>query len=489
MKKIILYLLAACTALPALADEYATPGNGHSFTFADLAAVNPGVTATGNIFQVTADFTLSQSDTLRLLSGQQVGLADGVCITVDGVLDFQPTSSAIVTRATPEASPKGFRVSGDSAALLLRNVVFQYVAFNYMSYKPIVAENCTFSYAGTSLTSTGAIAFLHTTEGNVFRNCRFLQNASSAIGGSATTGMGLRIENCYFFDNNTSNTNKPQLNLIGGGNDSIVIRNSTFIGTKRTMVGAIGFMNFYVPGTNVYLIEGNTIQDHRYGIGAYSYSYPLNFIVRNNVIVNNNAEENPNNGGSGLSFYDYGSGMLSVYAEGNRIEGNLWGVTVLGNPGAINFGKNSDATAPDYNPGNNVFVNNGNGGVAYDFFNNTGNASIIYAQGNLWSVAEQDSVSISTVVWDGNDQGGKGEVVFAQPTLTPTRVEQLSSAARSIGIANGLLRVEGRAQIYSLNGVCVLTGTDVINVSALPQGYYLATCGNETLRFFVPATK
>lgn len=485
MKKILLILLAASAAGISKADEYVTPGLGQSFTFADIAAATTDVTAEGNIFTVNADFTLSEGDTLRLLAGEQVGLADGVTITVDGVLDFQPTSSAIVTRANAEAAPKGFRVSGDNAELLLRNVTFEYVAFNYMSYKPIVAENCSFCYAGTALTSTGAIALLHNTEGNVFSNCRFIQNGSSAIGGSATTGMGMRIENCYFFDNNTSNSNKPQLNLIGGGNDSIVIRNCTFIGTQRTMVGAIGFMNFYVPGSNVYLIENNIIQNHRYGIGAYSYSYPLNFIVRNNVIINNNAEENPNNGGSGLSFYDYGNGMLSVYAEGNRIEGNLWGVTVLGNPGEINFGKTADREAADYNPGNNVFVNNGNGGVLYDFFNNTSNAATIYAQGNLWSVAQQDSASIATVVWDSHDQGGKGEVIFAQPTLSPNKIQQLNSEARSISIEGGILNVSGRANIYSMSGVCVISGRDNINITALPAGSYIVKTEGDCLKFQV----
>lgn len=483
MKKILFLLLATNVASWAQAEEFVTPGQSQSFTFADLATATSDITASGNIFTVHADFTLSEGDTLRLLSGQQISLADGVCITVDGVLDFQPTSSAIVTRADAEAKPKGFRVTGDNAMLKLRNVTFQYVAFNYMSNLPIYAENCTFAYAGTTLTSTAAVAFVKNTAGNVFRNCRFMQNESSAIGGGATTAMGMLIENCYFYDNNTSNVNKPQLNLIGGGNDSIIIRNNTFIGTKRDMVGAIGFMNYYVPGSNVYLIENNVIQDHRYGIGAYSYSYPLQFIVRNNVIINNDAEKNPNNGGSGLSFYDYGSGMLSVYAEGNRIEGNLWGVTVLGTPGTINFGKTEEATAADYNPGNNLFLNNANGGVIYDFFNNTSNASVIYAQGNLWTAAQQDSTSIAAVVWDSNDAGGKGEVIFAQPSLSPSDVQALHREAHSARIVGGTLQVNGKAQIYSMNGVCVLDGSNSLDVSLLPAGFYVVKTEDKSYKF------
>lgn len=483
MNKTFLSLVLSAVVFSSQAEEYKTPGTGQSLTFADIAVATSDVVASGNLFTVNADFTLSEGDTLRLLNGQQVGLAQGVCITVEGVLDFQPSSSAIVTRANSDAAPKGFRVSGDSAMLKLKNVVFQFVAFNYMSYKPIYAENCTFSYAGTSLTSTGAIAFLHNTERNIFRNCRFLQNESSAIGGGAMTGMGMRVENCYFYDNNTNDINKPQLNLIGGGNDSIVIRNCTFVGTKRAMVGAIGFMNYYVPGTNVYLIENNVIQDHRYGIGAYSYSYPLNFIVRNNVIINNDAETNPNNGGSGLSFYDYGTGMLNVYAEGNHIEGNLWGVTVLGNPGVINFGKTADPSAVDYNPGNNVFSGNGNEDIEYDFFNNTSNGSTIYAQGNIWSVENQDSASIATVVWDGNDQGGKGEVIFAQPELSPSQIRQLTEKAHGLSVVDGQLQVCGRSYVYSMSGVCVLVGEDSINITCLPQGQYIVKSAKQVYKF------
>lgn len=483
MKQLFFLLLAASTATAAMADQYATPGNGSSFTFADIAAATESVTANGNIFTVLADFTVSEGDTLKLLNGQQISLADKVEIDVDGTLDFQPTTSAIVTRANAEAAPKGFRVTGDNAVLMLRNTTFQYMAFNYMSYNPVVAENCTFSYANTSLTSTAAFAFLRTTVGNEFINCRFLQNESSAIGGGATTGMGMRIEGCYFYDNNTSNSNKPQLNLIGGGEDSIVIRNCTFVGTGRTMVGGIGFMNYYVPGSNQYIIENNVIQGHRYGIGAYSYSYPLHFIVRNNVIINNNAETNANNGGSGLSFYDYGTGMMNVYAEGNRIEGNLWGVTVLGNVGEINFGKTADPNAEDYNPGNNVFVNNGNGGVLYDFFNNTSNNATIYAQGNLWNVEQQDSLSIAELVWDSHDQGGHGEVIFAQPTLTSTAISQLRAEAREIAIVNGKLSVEGVAQVYSTNGVLVLSGRNDIDIALLPTGTYLVRNGKKGYKF------
>lgn len=489
MKRFSTLFLCLSAISVAQADEYVTSGEGCAFTFADLAELTPEtVTASGNIFTVLTDFTIAEGDTLVLGNGEQVGLCDGVSITIDGVMDFQPTTSAIVTRANADAAPKGFRVTGDNAVMNVRNVVFEYVAFNHMSYKPIQAIDCTFRYANTSLTSTGAIAMLRTTEGNVFKGCRFIQNESSAIGGSATNGTGMLIENCYFFDNNTSNVNKPQLNLISGGNDSIIIRNSTFVGTGRTMVGAIGFMNYYVEGTNNILIENNLIQNHRYGIGAYSYC-PLNLRFINNQIINNNAEVNPNNGGSGISLYDYGEQSLNAYAEGNYIAGNIWGVTLLGNIGEINFGKVADPLASDYNPGRNTFIDNGNSGVLYDFFDNTSNDAIVYAQGNIWGVASQDSLSIAEVVWDGADQGGHGEVIFMAPqheVVTALNAIADEHPSQQLKYQAGTLSQQGQTQVrvFNMNGVLVKQArAQQINLSELPAGTYLAVAGNEVIRF------
>lgn len=489
MKRISTLFMCMSAVCAMQADEYVTPGQGRAYSFGDLAELCPEtVVVEGNIYTVLTDFTVAEGDTLTLGNGEQVGLADGVSITIDGVMDFEPTTSAIVTRANAEAEPKGFRVTGDNAVMKVRNVVFEYVAFNHMSYEPIQAIDCTFRYANTSLTSTGAIAMLRTTEGNVFKGCRFIQNESSAIGGSATNGTGMVIENCYFFDNNTSNVNKPQLNLISGGNDSIVIRNCTFMGTGRTMVGAIGFMNYYVEGTNNVLIENNVIQNHRYGIGAYSYC-PLNLRFINNQIVNNNAEVNPNNGGAGISLYDYGEQSLNAYAEGNYIAGNIWGVTLLGNIGEINFGKTADPAADDYNPGRNTFLDNGNGGVLYDFFDNTSNDAVVYAQGNIWGVASQDSVSIAEVVWDGADEGGHGEVIFMSPQqdiVVALNAIADEHPSQQLKYQAGNLTQQGKAlvRIFAMNGTLVKQArAEQINLSQLPAGTYLAVAGNEVIRF------
>lgn len=406
MKKIVLSIFAMMSVLTAMASEFTTAGDGKTYTFTDLAEVSDAVSAEGNVFTVNDDITIAPSDVLTLNGGEQVKMANGVCITIQGNANLNGNGASMFTRTDSEAEPKGFRVEGQLSA---SNVVFEYMAIQQVSSEPLMLDACTFRYATTKLTSTAAIAFSTSNSGNVINNCQFIKCQSSAIGGALNYANGMTITNCLFFDNNTENTNKPQVNLISGGNDPIIISGCTFIGTGRDMVGGIGFMNYMNQGTNEIVIENNVIQGHRYGMTAYSYA-PLDIIINNNKIIDNKYESDPNNGGSGISLYDMGEGSLKASASGNYISGNLWGVTVLGAPDYICFGNLDDEESTCL--GGNIFANNGNNGVAYDFFNNTSNDLTIYAQGNIWGVDTQDKESINTVVWDNEDEGGHGSVIY-----------------------------------------------------------------------------
>ena len=77
------------------------------------------------------------------------------------------------------------------------------------------------------------------------------------------------------------------------------------------------------------------------------------------------------NGGSGINIYDPYM-IQTTRIEDNWIEGNLWGITVVGGA-EVNIGKTDDPNADDYNPGNNTFYNNGFDGVVYDLYNNSPN--------------------------------------------------------------------------------------------------------------------
>lgn len=454
MKKIVLSVFAMMSVLTTMASEFTTAGDGKTYTFATLAEASDAVSAEGNVFTVNDDITIAPTDVLMLQGGEQVKMADGVCITIQGTADLNAKGSAMFTRNGSEAEPKGIRVEGQLSA---SNVVFEYMAIQYVSSEPLLLDACTFRYATTKMTSTAAIAFSTSNSGNVINNCQFIQCQSSAIGGALNYANGMTISNCFFYDNNTENTNKPQVNLISGGDEPIIISGCTFIGTGRNMVGGLGFMNYMNQGTNEIIIENNVIQGHRYGMTAYSYA-PLDVTINNNKFVDNKYESDPNAGGSGISLYDMGAGSLKASASGNYISGNLWGVTVLGAPEYICFGNLDDEESTCL--GGNIFAENGNNGVAYDFFNNTSNDLTIYAQGNIWGVETQDKESINTVVWDSEDAGGHGSVIYFKDNATG--INAIAPATTQKGNTYDL---QGRIANDVQKGIVIKDGKKMISPS------------------------
>ena len=173
-----------------------------------------------------------------------------------------------------------------------------------------------------------------------------------------------------------------------------------------TMNGGICVSNMLgLAGTNNVEIIGNEVSDNRYGIALYGQ---MNAVVNDNVLMNNNYESKPMNGGSGVSIY--GMGVQNVYMSGNHIEGHFWGITNIkytADP-FLNLGNLTEGD--NYNPGGNVFVNNGNGGVLYDLYNNS--TADVMAQGNTWNVAVQDEASIEEVIFHKVDNNALGLVTF-----------------------------------------------------------------------------
>ena len=238
-------------------------------------------------------------------------------------------------------------------------------------------------------------------------DCSFSDCQRSAIGSGANIRVSMVVENCTFDSNGVSNRNYPQLNLTVGEN--VVIRNNVIQGDRsHTMVGGLVVANMMgFAGTYHTLIENNVIEDNRFGLATY---VGQDAIIRGNLIRNNNTEVNPMNGGSGINVYDPYM-IQTTRIEDNWIEGNLWGITVVGGA-EVNVGKTADPTSADYNPGNNTFYNNGFDGTVYDLYNNSANT--VYAQGNYWkTAATQDAQGIEAVVFHKNDDAKLGEVIFS----------------------------------------------------------------------------
>ncbi|MDE6714874.1 MAG: hypothetical protein K2J74_00135, partial [Muribaculaceae bacterium] len=316
---------------------------------------------------------------------------------------------------------------------------------------------------------------------NVVNNCYFISNQGPAVAGGANIDTWLHFENNYLYDNNTENSNKPQLNLSMPGNGVLDLINNTIVGTRRNKVGAIAVANMIgLEAPNKVRIVGNKISNCRYGITTMS---GLDVVIKNNVLMNNNAETNPMAGGSGINITD-SQYAQTCYISGNHIEGHLWGITVIGGK-SVNVGKVGDVNAADYNPGLNVFKNNGNNGKLYDLYNNGTNT--VYAQGNTWNVAQQTAELIATVIFDKADDEKLGEVIYmpAGSSNVTNLVEKADKAVYNKATAEIQLPTAGNVQVYSISGVCVAqaTGVESFSLSALSRGVYVARTSFGTIRF------
>lgn len=455
MKKIVLATVIAATVITnTMAEDFKTAGNGTVWTMTMLSETEmSGVTKTDyNTFVMSDNVEIAEGDKFNIEDGITVMMNDNVRLTITGDADFRANARVLFTRNGETAEPYGIFMDNDRNVTYFTNIDFEYAGLKNFGTYGMEADNCTFRYhnavSGTSALNMG-------TNGAEFRitDCTFTECSKSAVGGAANYMNPVTIENCTFTGNGTANVNMPQINLTTASN--VVIRNCKITGyPEHNMVGGIVVSNLIgLTGTLNTLIEGNEIRDNRFGLAAYCEQTA---IIKDNIIVDNNHETNPNNGGSGINVYDpYKTQTTTI--TGNYIEGNLWGITVIGGK-SVNVGKIEDENATDYNPGLNVFFNNGFGGTIYDLYNNSTNT--VYAQGNYWkSVATQDRESIETVIFHKNDNSTLGEVIF-MPALDsdPTSIDITTSE-------NG----DTATEIYTLDGK--KTGT--ADYGSLSRGLYI----------------
>ena len=458
MKKFYAFLALAAVAVGAMADDFVSDGSGNVYTFNSLSQIEgTGVTLQDDgSYLVSADFTISEGDVLQLLNNDLIKMANGVRITMNGNADFAPADTAVITRDVEGSNPKGFWMMGENGNANLKNVTFEYVGVVFGgANSSLHADNCTFTLHNGKSSSSGAISFNASCDNNIIENCYFIENTLNAIGNGATNPVGIIIRNNLFWHNTTANRNKPQINLTVGGPYDVLIADNQVIGGQFNLSGGIGLSNMMGLGhTGTNIIENNYIADNRYGITTIG---SVDAIIRNNKMVNNCYEANPNNGGSCISIYD-SSSSANVYIEGNWMEGGFWGITVPTGAPNINLGKVEDPEAEDYNPGNNTFVNNGNGGVLYDLFNN--GTATIWAQGNTWNVAEQTEENIEEVIYHQVDDPNLGLVIFMPAHQEePSAVEEIEAAQQVDGLYYNLM---GQPVENPTNGIFIHNGKKIL---------------------------
>ncbi|MEZ4802854.1 MAG: T9SS type A sorting domain-containing protein [Gelidibacter sp.] len=355
------------------AQDYTTPDTGATYTLDDLVTASPStISVSGSTYTLVGNLTISTTDTLLINSDVTLEIGADLLITVFGT--FTVDADAVTFTAVNTATPyEGFRFE-EFSVINIQNATIQYGGGLRVLTETFTINNSTLTN-NVSGVSTGSVISLSRGAAQITNNT-FTFNDTPAVSSGANNQVSAYIFNNYMEGNNQANSNRPQINMGATMADPpLRIVGNTVKGDRNlTMVGGIAVANL-VGGSINAVIDDNIITDNRYGmtiVGPNSFAY-----VRNNVIEDNDTQNNPNLGGSGISLSN-GSNSMNVIASGNEFRRNLWGITLLSGA-SINLG---DGAA---NEGQNIFSENGNEGVTYALYNNTSNN--IMALNNCWDEA------------------------------------------------------------------------------------------------------
>ncbi len=388
---------------------------------------NDNIVLTKNYFTINGDLIISEGETL-LFGGSSTMEVNGNLTITNATIGAAPGS---------EGTAKGFRMYKEGASATITGSTFNYVGINYGNGTEegcLTVTGCTFNNHN-SKGGNAAINFTSLSKGNLVQDCTFENPTLSSVASGANVACGITIKDNIINKPNTSTRLYPGINMSATGPYDIIIDGNEVHGAAaETRSGGIALACLLGnPPTGTLYVTNNFVENCSYGI---TLTGPGNVRMINNTVLNNKYINNPNNGGSGLNITcnSTGEGIIAkAYMQGNHIEGNVWGVTVIGNV-EINAGYLEEAKEMEYNPGENVFINNGNGDpfVKYDFYNNT--AATSYAQGNTWNVEVQDFEHIAEVVVDKADNAALGEVIYmpagSQTAITDINVDNNISTQR-----------------------------------------------------------
>ena len=451
MKKL---LLAAFALLSYGANaQYTTPNTNVNWGLDDLIINAPaGVIALvdGN-YVLSQNLTIAVSDTLTINENVTLRVDPNVEITIAGT--FNADAETIVITSSADAQPFGTIRFEENSTGFLRNVTIDFGRGIRVATGDFEMQNCAMSYHQAGTTTSAALTF--STGNPLINGSTFTNNMIPAFGSGANIESAPTFSNNYLENNNTANTNRPQINMGPSGNDTIRILNNIIKGNPLlTLVGGISASSL-LGNQNKVIIDGNTITDNRYGItvaGANSSGF-----IRNNTIEDNNTQNIPAQGGSGISLNASGNPTMNIIASGNQIRRNLWGITVIGQA-RINLGDGTEES-----PGGNVFAENGNGGNVYALFNNTPHA--ISAMNNCWiENTPQTETDIENVISHQVDDASLGLVTFTPfGCVLGTDAFEKTSVAVYPNPNSGRFTVatarDGQIEIYNLSGQLLFSRT------------------------------
>ena len=394
MKKVVLIIALIVGLCPTINAQWVSPGEGVTYTFADLVNITDGVVTVGeNGFVVNADLTISAGDVLQI--DNQTSRVDfgEVLVTINGSMVCTNTSTRTKFYGLNETNHFSMRFE-NATGCMIKKMYFSDGAGIKVIESDVTFDDVKFVYF-TRGYSNSVINIFNCNP--IIRNCYFMLNEGSAIGSPINGQASPQILNCDF-DTNVNGINAPQINLGPGADDTIrIVGNEIYTIMAQWYVGGISIADLMGMGYTKVLLKDNIIREGRYGYNQQGER--ISSVIDGNQFIDNNHEENPMNGGSGISIY--GSSITNkAILRNNLITGNLWGIT------AIELHDIDMGTEDDW--GYNEIHDNGNGGAIYDLYNNS--ACDLMAVGNKWGTTDYDE--IESHIYHKHDDPGLGLVTF-----------------------------------------------------------------------------
>lgn len=471
MKTRILLLILFFKFIPMLNAQWVSPGNGTTYTMPDLVAASNGVvTNTGNVFTVNADLTISANDILNI--DDQVTRIDapGVLITINGSMVCNNSETNRVKIYGTMTNPFSMRFENAT------NCDLKHMYFSDGSGIKVVESEVTFDDVKflyfTRDYANAAIDIFNCDP--VIKNCYFQDNEGAAISSPANGQSSPQILN-NSLDANVNGINSPQINLGPGGEDTIrIVGNTIDDHWAQWHVGGISVADLMGVGSTKVLLKDNIVKEGRYGYNQQGAT--ISSVIVGNQFIDNFNEDNPMNGGSGISIYGTSVNNKAILRD-NVITGNLWGIT------AIYMHDIDMGTEDDW--GNNVIHDNYNGGTVYDLYNNS--TCDITAVGNSWGTTSEEIIENHIV--HQYDDPSLGLVTFI-PFVGYDAVNEVETAVFEVwpNPAQDRFTVEGTGTMTVTNalGQVVLTkeidGKESIE---LPQGLYFVKLDNAIRKIVV----
>ena len=394
MKKLVILIAIIVGLCPTIIAQWVSPGEGVTYTFSDLVEVTDGVVTVGeNGYLVNADLTISAGDVLEINNQTaRVDFAE-VLVTINGSMVCTNTSTRTKFYGLNETNHFSMRFE-NATDCLIKKMYFSDGAGIKVIESDVTFDDVKFVYF-TRGYSNSVINIFNCNP--TIRNCYFMLNEGSAIGSPINGQASPQILNCDF-DTNVNGINAPQINLGPGAEDTIrIVGNEIYTIMAQWYVGGISVADLMGMESTKVLLKDNIVREGRYGYNQQGER--ISSVIVGNQFINNNHEENPMNGGSGISIYGNSTTNKAILRN-NLITGNLWGIT------AIYYHDIDMGTEDDW--GYNEIHDNGNGGAIYDLYNNS--TCDLTAIGNKWNSTDYDE--IESHIYHQHDDPGLGLVTF-----------------------------------------------------------------------------